>query len=106
LAGADETSAAVAQHQMDREDVGTAEQLVLLDPFDALRGRLLCRQILTPGDRLHTEGEPDPADRAAEPAKTQQAQCLAGDAMPDARLPAAVAHKGVVFGDAAGGAEN
>src|SRR5260370_36415640 len=90
---------------MHRQDIGTAEQFVLLDPLDALRGRFLGRQILAPGDCLHAESEADPGDAAAEPAETQEAQRLAGEAMADPRLPTALAHEGVVLGDAAGGAE-
>src|SRR5579862_3284461 len=91
---------------MHREDVGAAEQLVLLDALDPLRGGLLGGQVLAPGDRLHAEGEADPADRAAEPAETQEAQRLAGDAVADAGLPAALAHQRVIFRDAAGRPEN
>src|SRR5829696_8007862 len=85
---------------MHREDVRAAEQLVLLDALDALGCGLLGGQVLAPGDRLHTEGEPDPRHRAAEPPQAQQPERLAGDPVSDAGLPAAVAHQGVVFGDA------
>ena len=57
-------------------------------------GGLLGGQVLAPGDRLHAEGEPDPRDRAAEPAEAEEADRLAGDAMADPGLPAALAHKG------------
>src|SRR4030095_16046737 len=96
LPGADEAAAAVAQHEMHRQDVGTAEQLVLLDPLDALRGGFFRCQVLTPGDPLHAERGPAPGDAAAEAAETQEAQRLARDAMADARLPAALAHERVI----------
>src|SRR5215467_7212400 len=73
LAGPDKAAAAGAQHQMHRENVGAAEQLVLLDTLDPLRRSLLGSQILTPGDRFHAKGEPDTSNRAAEPSEAQQA---------------------------------
>src|SRR5260370_32478424 len=61
LAGADEAAAAVAQHEMHRENVGAAKQLVLFDPLDALRGGLLARPLLSPAHPLHAPAPPDPA---------------------------------------------
>src|SRR3954469_19982192 len=101
FARADQTAAAIAQNEVHREYVGATEQLILFDPFDALRGGFLGRQVLAPGDRLHAEGEPDPRPRATEPAEPQQSQRLARDAMADMGLPAAVAHDRVILGDAA-----
>ena len=91
---------------MHRENVGAAEQLVLLDPLDALLRGLLGGQVLAPGDRLHAKGEPDAGDRAAEAAEAQQAERLAGDAVADPGLPSALAHKLMILGDPPGGAED
>src|SRR5262249_40787977 len=91
---------------MHRENVGAAEQLVLLRPLDAPPPAPPYGQVLAPGDRLHAKGDPDAGDRAAEAAETQQAQRLAGDAVADAGLPSALPQELMVFGDAAGGAED
>ena len=58
---------------MHRENVGAAEELVLIDALDPLRRSLLGSQILAPGDGFHAKGEPDTSDRAAEPSEAQQA---------------------------------
>src|SRR5205823_4575359 len=93
LAPPNDAAAARAQHEVYREDVGAAEQLVLLDVLDTLRRRLLGGQVLAPRDRLHAKGEPDAGNRAAEAAEPKDAQRFAGDAVADAGLPAALAHQ-------------
>src|SRR5882757_4488805 len=93
LAGTDKAAAARAQHQVHRQNVGAAEQFVLLDPLDTLLCGLLRGQVLAPGDRLHAEGEADPRDRAAEPPEAQKAEGLPSDAMADAGLPPTLPHK-------------
>ena len=91
---------------MHREHVGLPEQLVLLDPLDPLLGGLLGGQVLAPGDRLHAEGDADARHRAAEPAEAEAANGLAGHAVADTGLPAALAHERVVLGDTPGRAED
>src|SRR5439155_10300880 len=84
LAGADQSATTRAQHQMHRQNVGAAEELVPLDPLDTLLCGLLRGQVLAPGDRLHAAGGPDPRDRAAQPPEPQKAEGLPSDAMADA----------------------
>src|SRR5258708_39485555 len=51
-----------AQHQVDRQDVGLLEQLVLGNQ-DCARGfGGLGRHVLAPGNRIHSKGAPDPRD--------------------------------------------
>src|SRR5713101_7897968 len=51
-----------AQHQMDRQDVGPLEQLVLGNQ-DCARGfGGLGRPVLAPGNQIHSKSAPDPRD--------------------------------------------
>src|SRR5688572_23766615 len=59
---------------MDRYDIRAAEQLVLLDPLGATLRRLLGREVLAPGDHLHTHGGADPAHLGAQVAEPEDAE--------------------------------
>src|SRR5437660_6565861 len=51
-----------AQHQMDRQNVGPLEQLVLGNQ-DCARGfGGLGRHVLAPGNQIHSKSAPDPRD--------------------------------------------
>src|SRR5216684_1637844 len=62
LRGSHQAARTAAQHQMDRQDVGPLEQLVLgnQDCAHGLGG--LGRQVLAPGNQIHSKSTPDPRD--------------------------------------------
>src|SRR5882724_11311012 len=51
-----------AQHQMDRQDVGLLEQLVLGNQGCARSFGGLGRHVLAPGNQLHSKSAPNPRD--------------------------------------------
>src|SRR6267154_438624 len=62
LRGPYQAARTVAQHQMDRQDVGPLEQLVLGNQ-DCARGfGGLGRHVLAPGNQIHSKSGPDPRD--------------------------------------------
>ena len=72
--GADKASRPAAEHKMNRDDIRLLEQFVLRDEFGADFGRALAREILAPGDHLHTEGVADPCHGAADVAESALVQ--------------------------------
>src|ERR1700732_1902286 len=62
LRGAYQAARTAAQHQMDRQDVGTLEQLVLGHQDCAGGCGGLGRHVLAPGNQIHSKGAPDPRD--------------------------------------------
>ena len=72
LSRADEPARAVAQHDMNGDDVGIAEQIVLGDVVDARFLRLFRRQVLAPGDRPSCQGLGDRRDALAELAQAER----------------------------------
>src|SRR2546426_8595238 len=62
LRGPYQTARTAAQHQMDRQDVGPLEQLVLGDQERARGFGALGRHVLAPGDQIHSKSAPDPGD--------------------------------------------
>src|SRR5580704_6790929 len=62
LRGPDQAARTAAQDQMDRQDVGPLEQLILRNQ-DCARGfGGLGRHVLAPGNQIHSKGAPDPRD--------------------------------------------
>src|SRR5216683_1039977 len=62
LPGAYQAARTAAQHQMDRQDVGPLEQLVLGNQ-DCARGfGGLGRHVLAPGNQIHSKSAPNPRD--------------------------------------------
>src|SRR5467141_3557327 len=62
LRGPYQTARTAAQHQMDRQDVGPLEQLILGNQ-DCARGfGGLGRHVLAPGNQIHSKSAPDPRD--------------------------------------------
>src|SRR6202158_4792690 len=59
LRGAYQAARTAAQHQMDRQDIGPLEQLVLGNQ-DCARG--FGRHVLAPGNQIHSKSAPDPRD--------------------------------------------
>src|ERR1700680_4224271 len=55
LRGPYQAARTAAQHQMDRQDIGPLEQLVLRNQDCASGFGSLSRHILTPGDQVHSE---------------------------------------------------
>src|SRR6266851_4442724 len=62
LRGTYQAACTAAQHQMDRQDVGLLEQLVLGNQDCARRFGELGRHVLAPGNQLHSKSAPDPRD--------------------------------------------
>src|SRR4030042_965502 len=56
LPRADNAAGASAQDEVDGEDIGMAEQLVLFDAAGLAFSRPLLRPVLAPGDAVHVEG--------------------------------------------------
>src|SRR6202158_2273898 len=85
-----------AQHQMDRQDIGPLEQLVLGNQ-DCARGfGGLGRHVLAPGNQIHSKSAPDPRDLRPNPPKSQNAQGLSTEIGAYCLLPAA-GSDGVAF---------
>src|SRR6266478_5032761 len=62
LRGSYQAARTAAQHQMDRQDVGPLEHLVLGNK-DCARGfGGLGRHVLTPGNQIHSKSAPNPRD--------------------------------------------
>src|SRR6266481_2910783 len=62
LRGSHQAARTAAQHQMDRQDIGPLEQLVTGNQ-DCARGfGGLGRQVLTPGNQIHSKSAPNPRD--------------------------------------------
>src|SRR5437868_716671 len=62
LRGPYEAAGTAAQHQMDRQDVGALEQLVLGNQDCARSFGGLGRHVLAPGNQIHSKSAPDPRD--------------------------------------------
>src|SRR6267154_2100806 len=60
LRGTYQAARTAAQHQMDRQDVGPLEQLVLGNQDCARCFGGLGRQVLAPGNQIHSKGAPNP----------------------------------------------
>src|SRR5216683_649413 len=58
--GAYQAARTAAQHQMDRQDVGPLEQLVLGNQNRARGFGGLGRHVLAPGNQIHSKSAPDP----------------------------------------------
>ncbi len=103
LRRADDAARALRQHEMQADDVGLRQQLVLRDIGRAAGGGFLRRQVLAPGDHLHAEHGAVARHALAELAEPHQAQHLAVKlvARRDAVLEAAAPHAGVGLRDVA-----
>src|SRR4029077_4005290 len=94
------------EHQMDRDDIRLLEQLVLRDECGAHFSRALGREILAPGDHLHTEGVADPSHRTADVAETQDTERPPGHAITYRLLPSATAQRRVLDDEITGTAQD
>src|SRR4029077_3712124 len=74
---------------MDRQDVGLLEQLVLRDQGCPRGFGGLGRQVLAPGNQVHSESAPDPRDLRSNPPKSQNAQGLSTEICAYSLLPSA-----------------
>jgi hypothetical protein len=84
----------VAEPHVDGDEVGLAEQRLLIDRFDARLGRTLGREVLAPGDHPHAEGLAVAGDQAAQAPEADDAQSGAAQVAAEADLPAAVLERG------------
>jgi hypothetical protein len=62
LSGPYQAARRAAQHQMDRQDVGPLEQLVLGNQDCSRCFGSLGRHVLAPGNQLHSKSAPNPRD--------------------------------------------
>ena len=106
LGGAHQSDRAPTEDEMDGDDVGLAEQRVLVDERRASGAGDLAGEILTPGDHRHAEGEGDPGNLLADIAQPDHAEALAPQVCADARLPAAIADRGGFAGEVARAGED
>jgi hypothetical protein len=91
---------------MDGDDIRLSEQLILRDECGAHFGRAPGREILAPGDHLHTEGVADLRHRTADVAETQDPERPPGHVITDRLLPSAAAQRRVLGDKIAGTAQN
>src|SRR6202790_4398667 len=73
LRGPYQAARTAAQHQMDRQDIGALEQLVLGNQGCASGFGGLGRHVLAPGNQIHSKSAPDPCDLGSNPSKSQNA---------------------------------
>ena len=81
---------------MDRDDIRLSEQLILRDECGAHFSRALGREILAPGDHIHTEGLADLRHRAADVAEAEDPERPPGHVITDRLLPSAAAQRRVL----------
>src|SRR6202162_2870737 len=91
---------------MDRDDIRLSEQLVPRDECGAHFSRALGREILAPGDHLHTEGVADLCHRTADVAETQDTERPPSHVITDRLLPSAATHRRVLCDEIAGTAQD
>src|SRR5260370_33965019 len=72
---------------MNRDEIGAAEQLVLVDAGSAGLARLVLGEVLAPGDQLHAERTADRGGTRAQPAEADDAERLAEQIDADRLLP-------------------
>ena len=85
--GGHETPRAMAQEQMDGQNIGLPEQLVLGDPRGTDRGSTAWLQVLAPGDDVHAKRQSNARDLAADVAQAQHAEDSSREFLADRRLP-------------------
>src|ERR1700674_685557 len=91
---------------MDRDYIPLTEQLVPRNECGAHFSRAPGREILAPGDHLHTEGVADLCDRTADVAQTQDTERPSGQVITDRLLPSAAAQRRVLGDEIAGAAQD
>jgi len=106
LARADQPGRSWRQDEVDRDDVGATEKIVLGREGDAGGRAGLGCQILAPGEDLHAECPADGSDLASQPAEADHAERLAANASPDGPLPGAEADVAILLRDVAHEAED
>ena len=74
FAGGDQAAGPIAEHDMDREDVGEAEQIVLLDAPHTDRRSGFLGEVLTPRDHRHARTLRIGGHALADAAESEQAE--------------------------------
>ena len=87
LLGADQPARALREHDVDGDEVGLPEQVLLAHVVDADLLALLGREVLAPGDDLHAERLADLGGAGAELAEAEDAERHALEVGPDRGLP-------------------
>src|SRR6266446_4305355 len=72
--GAYQAARTAAQHQMDRQDVGPLEQLVLGNQNRARGFSGLWHHVLAPGNQIHSKSAPNPRNLSSNVPKSQNDQ--------------------------------
>src|SRR5258707_5536824 len=95
LGRSDQPLRPLAQDEVDRQDVRDAEESLLgAQPRSACL-RLVCREVLAPGDHFHAEREADSRNLRANVAEAENAERLTVETVAHRELPAAGAQMGV-----------
>src|SRR6185503_19660067 len=102
----DKPSGAAAQDEMDRDDVGLTEELILRNECRARAFSFLRSQVLTPRNDFHPECEADSRHRRADIAKPEHSQGLAAELFADRCLPSPVANSLILPNDRTDACEN
>jgi len=101
LVCADQPARALAEHQVDGQNVSATEQFVFGDVGRAgLVGGVRC-QVCAPRDDVHAERLADACHARADPAQTQHTQHGTAQLQADRRLPATGAHRTTLVDDPA-----
>ncbi|MDT4844418.1 hypothetical protein FQZ97_783740 [compost metagenome] len=93
--GVDHVAAAFGKNQVQADDVGRSEELVLVHPLHAGGLGALVGQVGAPGHHIHAEGQAHFRHRRAQLAQAEHAQALACQGLRHGRLPHAAAHGGI-----------
>src|ERR671919_2405473 len=83
------TPSSFTQDEVDRPDVSVPEEFLLGDQPRSACLRLVCREILAPGDHFHAEREADSRNLRANVAEAENAERLTVETVSHRELPAA-----------------
>ena len=89
---------AVAELQVDGQDVGVGEELVLADQGCTALGGAFFSEVLAPSDDFHVEGVAYRGDLRAQAAQAQDAEDFAVDADAYRGLPATASEGSLLLG--------
>ena len=101
LGRADDADRALPQRQVDGDDVGAAEEIMLSDPLDAELRRPFRRQVLAPGDDVHGERLGDGGHLGADVPEADEAKGLVRKRAAKGVVPAPGAKGRVLLRDVA-----
>src|SRR6185437_5096645 len=104
--GRDESACALAQYEMNGDEIGAPEEFLFFNALNAKRVGALRPEILAPGDHLHLKSLADSGNLGAQPAKPSHAQYLSTQSHPERALPSSTAHAAILARNVARQTEN